>query len=214
MLSKMFIGSVIIASASAFITPMSVRVSSSPSHSSLTMNSEGTDYVNSLPGAPFPGDEVFDPLGFSENAKPADIKRWRESEIKHGRVAMLASLGVIVAESLNPLGNTGPAIYQFQEITEKYPQFWALSLLGMALLEYKSIITAFAEPNSVTGEAGLKEDYVPGDLGFDPLGFMPKTEAQIKDMQTKELNNGRLAMIGFAMMMLQELTGHSTIFGG
>ena len=34
----------------------------------------------------------------ADGASPGDIKRWREAEIKHGRVAMLASLGVIVAE--------------------------------------------------------------------------------------------------------------------
>ena len=42
--------------------------------------------------------QVFDPLGLSDGAAPGDIKKWREAEIKHGRVAMLASLGVIVAE--------------------------------------------------------------------------------------------------------------------
>jgi len=34
----------------------------------------------------------------SDGAAPGDIKKWREAEIKHGRVAMLASLGVLVAE--------------------------------------------------------------------------------------------------------------------
>lgn len=29
-----------------------------------------------------------------------DIRRWRESELVHGRVAMLASLGFIVGENL------------------------------------------------------------------------------------------------------------------
>ena len=42
--------------------------------------------------------QIFDPLNLSDGAEPGDIKKWREAEIKHGRVAMLASLGVIVAE--------------------------------------------------------------------------------------------------------------------
>jgi hypothetical protein len=33
-------------------------------------------------------------------AKISDIRRWRESEITHGRVAMLAALGFIVGEQL------------------------------------------------------------------------------------------------------------------
>ena len=42
--------------------------------------------------------QIFDPLNMSDGANPKDIKKWREAEIKHGRVAMLASLGVLVAE--------------------------------------------------------------------------------------------------------------------
>ena len=84
-------------------------------------------------------------------------------------------------------------------------QFWAFALLGMALVEYNTIVTAFASPSAVTGEGGLKEDYSPGDLGFDPLNIKPKTQAALEKMQTKELNNGRLAMIGIAGMLVQEL---------
>ena len=54
----------------------------------------------------------------------------------------------------------------------------------------------------------LRPNYLPGDLGFDPLGFKPKDEAGLMTMQTKELNNGRLAMIAIAGMVVQEgITG-------
>lgn len=42
--------------------------------------------------------QIFDPLELSDGADPEEIKRWREAEIKHGRVAMLAAVGVLVAE--------------------------------------------------------------------------------------------------------------------
>lgn len=67
--------------------------------------SAGSDYVATLPGAPFPDGKVFDPLGLSDGADPADIKRWREAEIKHGRVAMLATVGVLVAEVRNRMNS-------------------------------------------------------------------------------------------------------------
>ena len=57
----------------------------------------------------------------------------------------------------------------------------------------------------------LKEGYYPGDLGFDPLGLKPTNPAELAEMQTKELNNGRLAMIGIAGMVAQELVTHAKI---
>jgi len=36
----------------------------------------------------------------------------------------------------------------------------------------------------------MKEDFINGDLGFDPLGLKPKTPEAFKSIQTKEINNG------------------------
>lgn len=51
-----------------------------------------------LPGSvnPIPN---FDPLGFAERADLVQMKQCRESEAIHGRVAMLAALGFLIAES-------------------------------------------------------------------------------------------------------------------
>ena len=46
---------------------------------------------------------------------------------------------------------------------------------------------------------------LPGDLGFDPLGLKPTNDKDLKSMATKEINNGRLAMVGIAGMVAQEL---------
>lgn len=43
---------------------------------------------------------MFDPLNLAKSASVRDMRRWRESEIVHGRVAMLAALGFIVGEQL------------------------------------------------------------------------------------------------------------------
>ena len=47
-----------------------------------------------------------------------------------------------------------------------------------------------------------RTDY-PGDLGFDPLGLKPADGAEFAEMQTKELQHGRLAMIGISGMVAQ-----------
>jgi Chlorophyll A-B binding protein len=45
--------------------------------------------VDTIPGALAPVG-LFDPLGFAEKADEATLKRYREAELTHGRVAMLA----------------------------------------------------------------------------------------------------------------------------
>jgi len=58
----------------------------------------------------------------------------------------------------------------------------------------------------------LKEDYYPGDVGFDPLGLKPEDPEAYAEIQTKELQNGRLAMLGVAGMIAQELVNGEEIF--
>ncbi len=40
----------------------------------------------------------FDPLGFSKDSDPKQFMRRRASELKHGRVAMIAAMGYITPE--------------------------------------------------------------------------------------------------------------------
>jgi hypothetical protein len=132
---------------------------------------------------------------------------------------MLASLGFIVGETTNPLFEgkiTGPAIFQFQQADSLVSYFWVLVLFGVALVEGQNILTGWESPSETnaksSGLAELREDYINGDLGFDPLGLMPKNQADFDTMRTKELQNGRLAMLGVAGMVAQELVNGKGIF--
>lgn len=52
----------------------------------------------------------------------------------------------------------------------------------------------------------------PGDFGWDPANIRPKTQERLDEMQTKELKNGRLAMLGIAGMAYQTyITGQGTV---
>merc|ERR1719158_889968 len=51
-----------------------------------------------LPGAIAPLG-FFDPLGFTKDMELGEVKRYREAEIMHGRVAMMATVGYIIGES-------------------------------------------------------------------------------------------------------------------
>merc|ERR1712182_43130 len=86
---------------------------------------------------------------------------------------------------------TGPAIGHYQQLGQG---FWEPLLLAIGICESFRVAVAWATPKG-NGFNQLKEDYTPGDLGFDPLGLKPDDEQELFELQTKELNNGRLAMI-------------------
>ena len=141
-----------------------------------------------------------------------DIQKIREAELKHGRVAMVAFLGILVGENFNPLFDgkiTGPAIYQFQQADDLVSYFWVGVLFAIALVEGQNILSGWESVsetnNRKSGVAELKEDYINGDLGFDPLGLTPADQDEFDALRTKELNNGRLAMLGVAGIVAQEL---------
>lgn len=209
MFSKLAIFSSLLVVASAFNNMRQAL----PVRSSLKMSAE--DMVGALPPVGF-----FDPLGISTGKTDGELKKLREAELKHGRVAMVASLGILAGETTNPLFDgkiTGPAIYQFQQADDIVSYFWVLVLFGVALVEGQNILTGWESPSETnkkkSGVAELREDYVNGDLGFDPLNLSPGVGTpEFDELRTKELQNGRLAMLGVAGMVAQELVDGKGIF--
>jgi len=153
----------------------------------------------------------FDPLGFSTDTPKGKMLFYREVELKHGRVCMLASLGILVVENFHPLfgGNIdAPAYVAFQQTPLNV--FWPLVVTAIAIPE---VLSFDKYDTSDTGALWiLKDDVVPGDLGFDPLGLKPSDPDAFNEMQNKEINNGRLAMIATAGMIAQELVSGEKIF--
>merc|ERR1719361_1507318 len=153
----------------------------------------------------------FDPVGFATDASPGKLLFYREVELKHGRVAMLATLGLLVGEQFHPLfgGNIDvPSYIAFQQTPLQ--TFWPAVVAAIAIPEIFSVFT-FQNPAGSQRWA-MRKDYKPGDLGFDPLGLKPKDPEELLNMQTKELNNGRLAMIAAAGMIAQELATGQKLF--
>ncbi len=178
-----------------------------------------------LPGAVAPLGN-FDPLGFSKNIPVTQVKRLRESEILHCRVGMLATLGYLVGENFHPLFGgeiTGPANTHLAQVQTVAPFFFAWLVGSILTAELARANIGWVEPikamkynqeNEIKGTFGavLRANYYPGDIGFDPLGLKPTDPAEFAEMQTKELNNGRLAMLAAIGMMTQEQVTHATLF--
>lgn len=147
----------------------------------------------------------------SKTADTKEINRLREAELKHGRVSMLAFLGILVGEAVefsSPLYGdkvVGPAIYQFQEADQLTGFGFVFAIVGLI-----SIVEGYGvQRNWADGK--MRADITPGDLNWDPLGLKPSDSAKLAELQTKEINNGRLAMIGVAGMIVQELVNQKGI---
>jgi len=152
----------------------------------------------------------FDPLNFAEGADAATMRRYREAELTHGRVSMLAVLGFLVGEFVEGSSFlfsgsiSGPGI---THLAQAPVAFWIPLTVLIGASESVRLNIGWVDPKDVPYDQPglLRKDYTPGDIGFDPLGLKPNDAEELKVMQTKEIQNGRVAMIAASGFLAQEL---------
>jgi len=153
------------------------------------------------------GDQGFDPLGFSSatgspleeveeylnevfitNGLPAfDKQRWyREAELMHGRVAMLASLNIILREA-------GKVVLP-DETLDAGGKLQFLEV--MSVLELYRGYRLLFNTDALAGDLGV-------GMGAGDALAPDMTAEELAQKQFRELQNGRLAMLGFACMAVQ-----------
>jgi len=159
---------------------------------------------------PYVGDAGFDPAGFAKNQRL--LPWYREAELAHGRVCMLATLGFSVQTSgakFEPFITRYPtdSADPLKAATQVPIIGWLQILVVIALSElwrYENVITKYSE--------GVQ----PGDLGWNPTApmsskrpkwFGPTFTANYKpeewnNMRLREIKHCRLAMVGFFFMVL------------
>jgi len=147
------------------------------------------------PTAPLENVNLFDQSVFAKNVQPVFL---REAELKHGRLAMISSILLPLSE----LFSDNLWINFFQD----HPEFVEIGLSFMFISEFSSMIRGWENP--LVKPFTLKEDYQPGDFGLKYL----VSEDKLGEQMDKELNNGRLAMIGILGMMVQELATQHQLF--
>jgi len=137
----------------------------------------------------------FDPLGFCPPGDEANFRSNRAAEIKHGRVAMLASVGFVVQHYIRfPFGGLWEAPSGLGA-TQIIPSlwFWCLLIIACGVVE---LLFWKEQPGRE-----------PGDFG-DTL----KLGMYDTDMRNRELNNGRAAMFTTLGIIVAELaTGKDAV---
>ena len=129
---------------------------------------------------------------------------YREAEVTHGRVSMLAVLGFLAQEQahflfVEPDKDIGPAIRHLDEVRAVNPIFFEGLGFVIACAELYRSLYGWASPLAESGfgtettPGSLNDDYYPGDVGFDPFGIKPEDAEEFAEMATKELQHGRLA---------------------
>lgn len=169
-----------------------------------------------------PGDAGFDPLNVVRCSE--DLFVLREAEIKHSRIAMLASVGWPVSElyhyqlsqtlGLEDLlveGGKVPSVLNGgldnAYVLFSFGVFFAVG--GVLELELKRRRKEKPEMLKNFYDLFLESDWnAPGNYGFDPLGlskwFCDSEESKLVT-QTVELFNGRVAMLAVVGFAVQEL---------
>lgn len=196
-----------------------------------------TERSKSLPWLPrakaldgsYVGDVGFDPFYLSsipknfagfiqppswEETKGIETIYWmREAELKHGRIAMLAWFGWLATDGAFGIMLRFPGdIYSVENIPNSYSAHdilveqgsMSFMLLAIGLIEFS---TGAALVQVSKGEL----DREAGDFTLDPLQFLKgKSKAEVDRMKTRELLNGRLAMLAFGAVATQTALGEGT----
>lgn len=129
------------------------------------------------------------------------LNRFRETELIHGRWAMLATLGVVVAEA-----TTGVAWQDAGKVELDGASYLGLGLpftvTQLTIIEVLLVGGAEIYRNT---EQNIERRQYPGGP-FDPLGLASGSDDRAFNLKTAELKHGRLAMIAFLGFGVQALT--------
>jgi len=148
------------------------------------------------------GDVGFDPLGFAKSE--SDLMNYREAEVKHARLAMLAAAGwplselfdkkIAMALGMDPVLDGADRVPSLLNggLGKISPAYWVACIGAAAMIDIFGTLRMKSD----------KENYLPGDFGLR-LGY-PSNEAGQMRMQLAEIKNGRLAMIAIFGFAIQE----------
>ena len=135
----------------------------------------------------------FDPANLASSLSEKDLKYVREAELHHGRVAMMAFLGLV---GLDLFQDDLAINYLYKMNWEQQFPYW----FGVGCYEFARMGTGWKNP--FVGKNTffkLEDNYQPGNL------LKLSNESYSDQRLNRELSNGRLAMLGTLGYMAEEL---------
>lgn len=160
----------------------------------------------------------FDPLGFVKlgpyGSEEENFAHYRGVEVKHGRIAMAATVGMLVQQTTRFDGYLSPsADLKFADVPNGLAALKAVPLEGWCQMA----VLIGAHELFVK----QREGKVPGDFGTGYFGFSmdDQSSKQLRALSV-ELSNGRLAMLGILGMFASEIVhngevlAETKVFGG
>lgn len=168
------------------------------------------------------------PLGrlILEDANEVGIKWWQNAEIKNGRVAMVGTIGFMIQKFgihmplyLGPTGSnafhpdsskdwllSSTTGVTFSDISKADPldTLAMVPIAGWVQIFFAAGLFELAAWNRQWDQ----EDPIPGNYGYDPLGFTKREggfdSKEITKLRMMEIKNGRVAMMAMAGWLSNE----------
>ena len=140
----------------------------------------------------------WDPFQLANGIDEETFTKYRTAELKHARIAMLAITGLIVQNYYQLPGGVGNDLSQkFTDIPNGVAAISALPYLGWVQIFFSIGVWDLAVWKQ-------KDGSTPGDFGWDALASLDDPDAA-KEMKTKELQNGRIAMIAIIELLVHNV---------
>merc|ERR1719163_780344 len=178
----------------------------------------GIGAVSEVGGTGLPGDVGFDPLGLAnfdlllgsaeDKTRSAAVvmRDYRDAELKHGRLAMLAAVAWPLQEKLNPL--LAAKFHMPNLVAETGGLSPSVLNGGLEQGIIPSSVVTFAVLLSLVEAQGLRikkeqgDSWMPGDYGS--LKVFPRGSKEFFDATAGEIWNGRIAMVAILAYVVQE----------
>ncbi|KAL9970058.1 hypothetical protein ACROYT_G022372 [Oculina patagonica] len=139
----------------------------------------------------------WDPAGLSSDGSVEDFRRRRQTELKHGRISMLATMGYITPEITGKFpGYLSPSAgLKFADVPNGLAAISKVPAAGWGqILAYMAFCEVSQDQSAGTPAAA-------GDFGWK---LITSTDPEVKKTKLNaELANGRLAMMAIIGMFFQ-----------